>query len=79
MSELSYTDKLIAHMEPQTIIGSLLDESRKRERSGHYATAMSLVRQAELFVPFVSGEHRQDYERFIQGQRDDIEASKAIS
>lgn len=69
----NHVENLTKKMEAQTIIGALLDESRKSESAGHLHTALALCHQAELFIPFVSGEYRADYRRYVATQKADVE------
>jgi hypothetical protein len=52
-------------IKPQAIIGALLDHVRYCFDREMFATALNDLEQCKLFLPLVSDEHRDTYERYV--------------
>lgn len=52
-------------IEPQPIIGALLDHVRYCFDRELFATGLGDLEQCKLFLPLVSEEHRDTYERIV--------------
>lgn len=72
MSNQQNIDALIYQLDPQGIIGALLDHVRHCIDRELYATGLSDLRQAENLVPFVTEEHREQYADMVGKYIDEV-------